>query len=216
MYQSSLERKLKIPFVAQRNGKELGLGRFYVGSHHDIARVYAKYTCDKHSFVRKPTPIICSIYIDSTKLPYFRKTYIPRYVHKIQILELWGDDEYMNQWERIISSEAGRDNFPNTETIRFAKFLPHIRRKFNPSYIGLQSAWPKEALKYMVAKCRPSFDYTEDDKPVDYSELLIKSQNNAAVPPWGQILGSKFFSPGFSLDKVVDSDDLAKLLYNTA
>ncbi|KAI9136554.1 hypothetical protein BKA69DRAFT_1129022 [Paraphysoderma sedebokerense] len=128
--------------------------------------------------IRELNPIVCRIYIKSSTLALLSKTYIPRRVNiNHQEVKLWNRDSNIEYYERmlhanpaaiaqaesqVLSTAHGAktdDSSALPPTVRFSKiqtgeqdpstFLPD----WMPLLGALQSAWPREVLSDMVAKC---------------------------------------------------------------
>ncbi|KAI9139426.1 hypothetical protein BKA69DRAFT_1085399 [Paraphysoderma sedebokerense] len=203
-YQSSLEKRLKIPWSVGSNGRLLGGNRFYTTDDLSSAQLYAAHTCSGAVHFGNLYPITCSIFIDTSKLPELRKSYIPQYARYSMSGEdalLWTSEREMQKWESWLFSPSNPE-FQNSEIeksgeiVRFARMAKGVQRRlFFPTF---QAAWPKNVLKHMIATCKPSKEVTSSEVKISYRELLSNSSNpDAEVPPvWGRVRGTKYFNPG--------------------
>ncbi|KAI9141326.1 hypothetical protein BKA69DRAFT_415809 [Paraphysoderma sedebokerense] len=198
-YHQSMEKKLVIRHHTLYNRRQLGHTRFYTANDAQTAEVYAERTV-KASTSGGYTPLLCRIYIQSSALPNIPKIYVP---HSVDIAghweaDLWQSDKYLDRWESLLFSDASPEHhldgstkfdLRKSETVRFSKMVWQVQFLLNT--IGIQAAWPEEAVRKMVAKCG-SFD-TKGTVAVGYNKVIEKSQTVDYDPLWGRVRGSTYF-----------------------
>ncbi|KAI9141328.1 hypothetical protein BKA69DRAFT_1139171 [Paraphysoderma sedebokerense] len=203
-YQQSMERKLVMWHHPKLYRRQLGGNRFYTSNLAQTAAIYAERTIGSN-FLRRHKPLLCRIYIKSSTLPNLPKTYIPE---SVEITggwkgQLWMDEKHIHRWESLLFSESSPERILDAssiidhskrETVRFSKMKPRHQAQLDA--IGIQAAWPEEAVKKMIAKCE-TFDIKSKNLPdsIGYKDILERSQSVNFDSSWGRVRGSTFFNP---------------------
>ncbi|KAI9139425.1 hypothetical protein BKA69DRAFT_1085395 [Paraphysoderma sedebokerense] len=197
IHQSSLETKLRIP-EAIDYVKSLGNDRFYTTEDLYSAGKYGEIACAIEYESIESFPIMCSIFLHSSKLAELRKSYIPQYFRlssSEEAISLLGSESNIRMWESIIFAniDPKRMDYPrSSETLRFAKSYPGTQRPLDPP--TLQAAWPKSVLNHMRAYCKPVVDFVAEDGFISYRELVLNATDplKEVNPMWGSVRGSEF------------------------